>query len=143
MPNPISGAATRPASAIAQNRSAASRVPPSASTYRTQSWGASESIGTARTASFVAAQIRTVNFIPVIKAGPEAGGGSASCSAGRAPLAARSAIRPLTVSDDIVGGKCNTTVSPAGSASNPAGITNNRSNSAKARDRAGIAWYLG
>jgi len=50
--------------------------------------------------------------------------------------------QPLTASGDMVGGNCNTTVSPAGSASTPAGITNNRSSSAKARDRAGITRYL-
>src|SRR5580700_8988652 len=121
-PSPITGAATRAASAMAQNRSASSRVPPSASTCRTH--------------------IRTVNFMPVINGGGSAEGGSTEVTAGSAPLAARSAIRPLTWSGDIDAGNCNTTVAPAGSAAHPTGVTQSRSSSPKARDRAAIALYL-
>jgi len=48
----------------------------------------------------------------------------------------------LTDSGDIEDGNCNTTVWPAGSAAHAAGVTQSRSSSAKARDRAGIATYL-
>src|ERR1700738_3518862 len=107
---------------MAQNRSASSRVPPSASTCRTH--------------------IRTVNFMPVINGGGSAEGGSTEVTAGSAPLAARSAIRPLTWSGDIDAGNCNTTVAPAGSAAHPTGVTQSRSSSPKARDRAAITEYL-
>ena len=142
IPRPISGAATRPASAMAQNRSASSRVPPSVSTYRTQTCGTCRSAGTARIACFVSSHIRTVIFMPVINVGGATSGGSAAGAVGWTPLAARSAIRPLTWSGDIDRGNCNTTVAPAGSAAHPAGIAQSRSSSAKARDRAGIARYL-
>ena len=145
IPIPISGAATRPASAMAQNRSASSRVPPSASTLRTQTCGTCRSAGTARIACFVSSHIRTVNFMPVINGGGSAEGGSRSTgvAVGLAPLAARSAIRPLTWSGDIDAGNCNMTVAPSGSAAHPTGVTQSRSSSAKARDRAAIAEYLG
>jgi hypothetical protein len=143
MPLPISGAATRPASAMIQNRTAASRVPPSASTCRTQTCGACQSTGTARIACFVSSHIRTVNFMPVINVGGSADRGSTGVAVRSAPLAARSAIRPLTWSGDIDGGNCNTTVAPPGSAAHPTGVTQSRSSSAKARDRAAIAEYLG
>src|SRR4029077_7839676 len=127
---------------MAQNRSAASRVPPSASTCRTQTCGTCRSAGTARIACFVSSHIRTVNFMPVINGGGSAEGGSTEVTAGSAPLAARSAIRPLTWSGDIDAGNCNTTVAPAGSAVHPTGVTQSRSSSPKARDRAAITEYF-
>jgi hypothetical protein len=142
IPSPITGAATRAASAMAQNRSTSSRVPPSASTCRTQTCGTCRSAGTARIACFVSSHIRTVNFMPVISGGGSAEERSTGVAVGSAPLAARSAIRPLTWSDDIDAGNCNTTVAPAGSAAHPTGVTQSRSSSAKARDRAAIIEYL-
>src|SRR5580692_4719220 len=127
---------------MAQNRSASSRVPPSASTCRTQTCGTCRSAGTARIACFVSSHIRTVSFMPVINGGGSAEGGSTGVAAGSAPLAARSAIRPLTWSGDIDAGNCNTTVAPAGSAAHPTGVTQSRSSSPKARDRAAITEYL-
>src|SRR5215472_19388895 len=77
--------------------------------------------------------------MPVIKAGEAASGGSAGGAAGWTPLAARSAIMPLTVSGDIEGGSCSTTVAPAGSAAQPAGGGHSRSNSATTKYRASIS----
>src|SRR5207253_2079250 len=78
-----------------------------------------------------------------VAAGPAGGepvaGGAAGPAAGCGPLAARSAIRPLTASADIDGGSCSTTVRPAGSAARPAGEAHSKSSSARARARAGIA----
>src|ERR1700738_4110674 len=81
--------------------------------------------------------------MPVINGGGSAEWGSTGVAAGSAPLAARSAIRPLTWSGDIDAGNCNTTAAPASSAAHPAGVTQRRTSSPKAKDRAAIALYLG
>ena len=83
-----------------------------------------------------------VSFMPVINVGAAASGGSAGAATGSAPLAARSAIRPLTWSGDIDGGNCNTTVVPACSAAPPAGGAQIRNNRARAMGRVGIMEYL-
>src|ERR1700738_5296805 len=81
--------------------------------------------------------------MPVINGGGSAEGGSTEVTGGSAPLAARSPIRPVTWSGDIDAGNCNTTVAPASSAAHPTGVTQSRSSSPKAKDRAAIALYLG
>src|SRR5438132_11013559 len=78
----------------------------------------------------------------VTTAGEPVAGGSAGPAAGCAPLAARSAIRPLTASADIDGGSCSTTVRPAGAAARPAGEEHSNSSSARARALAGTAPHL-
>src|SRR5215471_5813364 len=70
--------------------------------------------------------------------------GSVGCVTGRAPLAARSAISPLTASGDVDGGSCNwsTIVAPAGSAAQLSGVAHIRSDSARTKDGTGTGQCL-
>ena len=69
-------------------------------------------------------------------------GSGAAAVAGRAPLAARSAIRSRTASADIDGGRRSTIVAPAGSAGRAGGGAAASNMSAKAKVQARIGSYV-